>query len=285
MCGIYGYIGKPKDKSKVFRLMKTLAVLTETRGIDGTGFFALTDSELITEKCDIRAKEFIRVSKLMKRAIVDENAEVFVGHNRKASLGAINLRNTHPFVGDRYAMVHNGTFGETAFKLAGKHRVKCKMEGETDSEAMLRVFDKIGFSAKTLKKLDCYSLVILDYTTRQIFFARDNQRPIVIYDLRASLGIRVFASTYDIAEAAFEYLELDFENVFKTKAWHLYTFDIESGEAENLGRYYTPPTSPKPKLVRATNFGRRGYAAPGTEEELTIHNPNRVRRALIVYGD
>ena len=274
MCGIYGYIGYPKNPRKVYELMKMLAVLSEVRGTDATGFFSIDREELTMEKSPVRAKEFVKTSKHMKDVIVNKEAYLFVGHNRWASRGdTSDVDNCHPFLGEKFIMVHNGTADE-AFVLLQENGLQNSMEGATDSEAILRIVDKKGFTNEVLAELDDYSIVALNYETGQLHFARDNYKPMEVYDFRKQLGIRVFVSTRSIAMSAFNYCKIGYEHtkVFSTLPYHRYEVDMISGEFTNMGVYvefeepkvvYVPTKdSLDPNNPSNYHFGRRGYPAP-----------------------
>jgi len=274
MCGIYGYIGTPKDPKKVYKLMRTLAIVSETRGVDGTGFFSLYDDEVIMEKTNSRAKTFVKKSEHMKDTIINKKANLFVGHNRMASVGSTdNINNAHPILGDKLLMVHNGTDRETLEMVAEEGLIK-KKNGETDSEAIMLLMEHKGVK-EILPKIRNYSLVVFDYSNGSLYFARDVLKPMFVYDLRKTLGVRIFASTRAIAESAFKYCNIKFKEKksFATKPYHLYEVDIESGEFTNKGRYKSITVQDIYERKQSKevvpysrhqdfNFGRRGYAAP-----------------------
>jgi len=180
------------------------AVVSEARGIDGTGFFATSDSELITEKSAVKASEFYERSEYYRDSVVNKQCQVFVGHNRNASVGTVNTLNTQPYVGDEWAIVHNGTMTE-AFELATTHRVKSKIEGESDTEAFFRCVEKKGFVKEILAEVECYSMVAMNFANRELLFARDLHRPMCIMDLRKTLGVRVFCSTKQLVQDTIQY--------------------------------------------------------------------------------
>lgn len=275
MCGIYGYVGTPKDPKRVFKLMKTLAVLSEVRGTDGTGFYSLYDDEVIMEKTNTRAKTFVKKSEHMKDAIVNKKSVLFVGHNRQASVGDVsNIENAHPIVGEKILLVHNGTFRK-ALEMIKEEGLIDRTNGETDSEAIMLLLEHKGVK-EMLPKLNNYSMVIFDYISGTLNFARDVLKPMAVYDLRKTLGIRVFASTEAIATSAFKYCKIKYKKGFKTKPYHLYEVNLDDGEFTNTGRYKKITVEDINERARREkersnwykgqqqtfNFGRRGYAAP-----------------------
>lgn len=297
MCGIYGYVGSPKNPVALAKFMKVLAIVSETRGVDGTGFFALHGDELITEKSGIKASEFLKESEYFEDSIVNKKSYLFVGHNRNASMGEVNTLNTQPYVGDEWAIVHNGTMHE-AFDLAKSKRVKSKIKGGSDTEAFFRCVEKLGFTGELLNEVSCYSMVVASYQdgTPKVFFARDFHRPMCVVDLRESLGVRVFCSTFQIVKDTLKYTnKAGVTNVvvgevkkFHTKPLHFYTVDLETLEFDNLGRYEEDPLPEPDEPEEATDeevedavadYGRRGYPAPATALGVVS---NIIKR--VVYG-
>lgn len=238
MCGIYGYKGKVIEKKKklVTKLMKRLAIETEVRGIHSTGYFAVNDEYVYTEKDTCKASEFVKDSFIKKR-IVDDNCSIFIGHNRNASIGKISRVNAHPFSSDNYTMVHNGTVKENDLLLE-KYKVKSKLKGTTDSETILKILDKTKNLKKVLTEISCYSLVIYDHEKDKLFFARDHMRPLYVADFRKMLGIWVFASTKKILQKA---LKTTFKNKiglknrgFKTSSYVTYTINKKNDFIEEF---------------------------------------------------
>jgi hypothetical protein len=194
----------------------------------------------------------------MGDAILKEHAHVFIGHNRQASIGAINNDNAHPFSGDNIALVHNGTSGEV-FDLISDEAYE-KMEGETDSEAMMLHFNEVGpRHIETWQELDSYAVVMYENKTDCVYFARDDKRPMAIFDLRKKYGIRVFASTHEIAENAFRDVGLNPEKIgsFRTRPYALYKGNPTDGEVNKLS-VYGVPTFKRRQTVINPAYGSEG---------------------------
>jgi len=247
MCGIYGFFGRaPKnERRKLAELMLKLAVVTLERGRHSTGYYARSDEHEYYEKNAEPANTFYRNSELFVDAI--KSSFMFVGHNRAASVGAITTENAHPFIGDNFVGVVNGTFSKI-FDIMSDVAFD-KIEGETDSEAIIHEFDRHKtVNIPFLKKLKVYSIVLADRNSDKLYFMRDPQRPLVIADMRSTLGCRVFASTGEILETALAKAGYDPDNIdyFWTKSFCLYEGDIETGEVNKLKRYHKAPKPPKP---------------------------------------
>lgn len=280
MCGIYGYVGFPKDREKVLALVKNLAIESEIRGVHSTGFVGMNSKRCYYSKAPVRAAEFVQYPDIEK-AIVQGHARYFLGHNRWASCGAINTVNSHPFQGERYFLVHNGTT-ITAKHICKERKIEC--EGDTDSEAILRLIDKDGLdnSGELLNRLQNYSIAVLDYRRKRdaLYFMRDAGKPMFIADLRPWLGIRVFVSEPIILERALKALNVDHHTInaiihkgWNTKPGHKYVVHSD-GEFENMGSYIDPELKkkffppPKVQTVPAdANLVRRGSVRKIVEQE------------------
>ena len=267
MCGIYGFAGTPKDTKKVANLMKQLAIETEERGIHSTGYVAQNSKSFYFAKKAVRASTFVEMY-AFEKPIVEGRCHFFVGHNRWASCGEINDINAHPFRGSKYFLVHNGTCSgaPSMAKTAG-----LEVKGTTDSEAVLHLIEKEGGveKADALMNNFCdFSLVLMDYRKGHdmIYFLRDNGKPMVIFDLRRSLGIRVFASTRDIVVRALLTAKIVdpktakrvIEKSWSTKVGYKYQMDA-TGELTNMGQFLTAANT-------LENTTRRPFPAISKEE-------------------
>ncbi|HET7430453.1 MAG TPA: class II glutamine amidotransferase [Nocardioides sp.] len=78
----------------------------------------------------------------------DLESTTFVGHVRKASAGAVALRNTHPFVADGRIFAHNGGFGDLGRLEEELGPDLDRVGGDTDSERLFalvtREIERLG---------------------------------------------------------------------------------------------------------------------------------------------
>lgn len=92
-----------------------------------------------------------------------------VGHNRKATTGAINSENAHPFHEGNIVLVHNGT-------LRGGHKQLANTE--VDSHAVCHSFNEKG-AIETIKTLDAaFAFIWWDIEKSKLFAVRNDERPL-----------------------------------------------------------------------------------------------------------
>jgi len=232
MCGIFGFFGKVKEGkgAEVKCLLDALGVYSQRRGMDGSGYFLLTGRDFVDKK-NALPWAYFRTT-FMEDVSVDNisAARVFIGHVRAGSFGGVNDDACHPFVGNRYAMVHNGTSFEA---LGMANDAGIQLEYGTDSEAIHKLMEMNGADESLFSKLSCYSIVFFDKDTGKIHFVRDHERMMAIFDLRETHGIRVFASEKRIVKKALEYVGIEVKpGSFFTVAHKMYTGDLD-GEVES----------------------------------------------------
>lgn len=93
-----------------------------------------------------------------------------VGHNRHATIGAINDRNAHPFTHGAITLCHNGT-------LIDQDLLPDAKDFEVDSENICHSINKIG-AAETIQKLNgAFTLVWHNAEDKTLNIIRNDERP------------------------------------------------------------------------------------------------------------
>lgn len=111
MCGLIGYSGNvPFDIDK----LRLLFYANETRGKDSSGYY--------NHFLDIEAKERVykelgKTSEKMLPTFNPVTTNLFIGHTRAKTKGAINKENAHPFLYNDVVGAHNGTLDNDDFIL------------------------------------------------------------------------------------------------------------------------------------------------------------------------
>lgn len=217
MCGIIAMVGRVREGewAETHSLMSNLLVASMERGIDATGFAAVTSSldrpfnhKLLTAKAPMPADEFVATNPFWQNLKRMRCCSV-IGHVRAATNGSpSDNRNNHPFIGRTakhggFSLVHNGVLHqpkETADRLSLKLTTDC------DSELAEKLVSATGDFAMGLHKClielkGSMALVLVEHRSGTIWAVRDNGRPLWVCRLRA--GSRtIIASTPGIISKA-----------------------------------------------------------------------------------
>jgi predicted glutamine amidotransferase len=276
MCGIVGLIvkgdtGLTTTHESVFREM---LYADAVRGFDSTGVVGVNRyGDFGFYKEAVQAAIFIpklEASDLWKEMY--SRGKVWIGHNRKKTVGEIDDASAHPFiVDDNFAMVHNGTL--TSYK--GLH------EGaKTDSEALANVLKKAFDQTDWKKALEeqlgdvwgAYALAMFDQQRMKVYLLRNKERP--LWRLEAD-NCHFFASEPMMAQWVLSRngYSLDKVKCIPLKEHELHTYDLVKGmwEMEDL--------SPK-KYVVAKDTTPSSKATHGATGSTTSNKPCPNEQAL-----
>jgi len=225
MCGIvgvlrFGSLGNKNHRESAIFFGVTLLELTEARGKDATGVVSLfDDGSLMGQKMGTNATEFISrfggkehdfdsYTTVIREH--DPGLRVMIGHCRKKSVGdSYDNVNNHPIKTGDIVGVHNGTLTnhDVIFK-----NLKCKRDGDVDSEAIFRLFEYFTGGCQNPFTLDIveevidrlhgsFSILAINANNpNQVVSARD-ARPAEYCFIRP-LGIVLVASEKKFIEAA-----------------------------------------------------------------------------------
>lgn len=163
MCGLFGFVGqKPTTIDKLSLL--TLGTLNDSRGGDSCGLFIDDSIEYGVDKNKF-FELFYRNSELLKSKT---EAQVILGHCRKASVGTIDIQTAQPVViyNDEgqvdFVMIHNGTIVNYK-ELADKYLTDCE-DYLTDSQIMAYIIYYHGFKVFG-EYIGAGAFVCVDYRT------------------------------------------------------------------------------------------------------------------------
>ena len=105
-----------------------------------------------------------------KTTPINRYGSFYVGHNRYATVGAINAVNAHPFRHGQITMVHNGT-------LVNQNLLPESKDFEVDSDNVCYSLNKWGVD-KTIQNLDgAFTLVWHNNETDTLHVIRNDERP------------------------------------------------------------------------------------------------------------
>ena len=111
-----------------------------TRNNDGTGSAYIRGEQLVANKFPMPFDDVMK-AKLPLLDHMPYNGWT-IAHVRQATHGIVAVKNTHPFIKGKFAVVHNGVW--TDYKLAKVCMGSVKLSGETDSEVVAALIDRVG---------------------------------------------------------------------------------------------------------------------------------------------
>lgn len=199
MCGLVGYIGLGKQAN----FAKALLVAAQVRGVDATGYLEIAENGFhLLKKRNLKATSFVSTFALHLKDSV-----TFLGHTRKATCGGNGPKQAHPYIGERYILMHNGWFTKTEWRrIAKTFGVDCP--NGVDSEMFLSYLESTGsveeLRDKFLPALSTtearYMLVIYDKHLKQVHFLKDAEQVFSFATLET--GAIIYGSTPEIVQNA-----------------------------------------------------------------------------------
>ncbi len=180
MCGIIGYTGKNKASTVLFDSLLNL----EYRGYDSAGVAVIDDNKNInTVKTVNRVQSLIQLSENGEKI----QGKTGIGHTRWATHGSPDIKNAHPHLSEKFAVVHNGIIEN--YSLIKKELIKdgFVFKSETDTEVVPFLLEKnykVSFLEsviKTVQKLSgSFALVILCKDEPDTLIAVKKFSPLII---------------------------------------------------------------------------------------------------------
>ncbi len=249
MCGLLGFIGVSKNPEITKKLITSIFVKTQSRGIDASGFYCVSDflhKEVYFYKEPTPSSEFVKKEQYAKLWNYDLSLGLF--HCRAATSGvglpSININN-HPFISRDYqkAVIHNGFINKNELK-----EIKSVYETETDcdSEVILRIMEQDGTFDEIMKNIlawtekSAYAVAYAQSNedSRHLCLFRNHQRPLWLIDLTEDLGQYMFCSTAEIFLNSIDDLP-EFQNLkFKIHEINPYFIVNISCDVENNFGFY-----------------------------------------------
>ena len=215
MCGIFGFTGRSSWKTSV--LLQALCITDEVRGQHSTGLVIQTSTDdFFMSKKALRGKAF--VARGYCAFLFNRKYGNALGHNRFATVGAVNDRNAHPFAvkvgpGKWNFGVHNGIVGDKEV-IAREYGVR---NHDVDSAVALGaigklqlqgygVIDAIEEVTNFISPMADFAFAYLNGFEKAVYLWRSPDRPLTVIDARRlNLG-RWFCSTPEIFKDAWSLL-------------------------------------------------------------------------------
>lgn len=191
MCGIFGALswslnGQEKD------IVKELGIASVLRGHHSTGLISIHEHKrrfsVIHNKMVTTPFTFVRHpnNAVLFEGPNKKSVAALIGHNRFATVGAVERKNAHPFSFGKIIGVHNGTVN---------HKWGNEKHFETDSEALYDTLNREGLKAVVdgigRSTYSAYALAYFDREEQTINLIRNDQRPLCFMNAG---GVVFFAS-------------------------------------------------------------------------------------------
>lgn len=251
------------------------------RGFDSTGIIAVDkDGSFSILKEASQASEFI--PKLKTNQIFKgmwNNGKVWIGHNRKKTVGEIKDETAHPFVVDKtFAMVHNGTL-HTYKHLDDK--------ALTDSQALAGVLKKgldaedhiQGLNEGLGKVWGAYALAFFHQEKNKVYLLRNKERPLSIVETDDAyfFASEPLMALWILARQGYDHTKLKWKSLTEHV---LYSYDLEKNT-------WTEETLDPKKATATTsvanNTTTHGKNAPSTVEGIEVNKSTfkHIKRKLL----
>jgi glucosamine 6-phosphate synthetase-like amidotransferase/phosphosugar isomerase protein len=192
MCGIVGVVSSRSLSLQEKKIVKWMSYFDYVRGVHSTGYMFGNEHSTcgFLKKTgapwELWAAESAKGFWESPGVLKNNDLKFIVGHNRSATVGAVNTANAHPFRCDHITGVHNGTV------LSGL--TKLPKAFETDSQSMYYAMSQGWSLEKITQVLNLsYAMVWFDENEKTLNFARNSQRPLWVAISRGN-GTMIFAS-------------------------------------------------------------------------------------------
>lgn len=197
MCGLVGIAGNLEYHDEQF--MKRLMLFDYPRGMHSTGFAAIRDQDSSFHIAKMASHPIdLFDTKAFDKAMNAFQSKVFIGHNRYATLGAVNSANAHPFAHGDIVGAHNGTLEKNSYadleELVGGYF-------GTDSEAIIAAINMYGVKEVIPMLEGAWALVWYNREDDTLNFIRNSERTLY-YAFNKDCDKIVWASEFAIMRAA-----------------------------------------------------------------------------------
>ena len=172
MCGIVGIVGR---KNCIKEIISGLYAL-EYRGYDSSGLALIKNNKFEF------SKNIGKISNLEKGVKKNKlSGNIVIAHTRWATHGRPSINNSHPFIKQNCALVHNGII-ENYEDLIKYHSINKKnLKSDTDSEVIAEIYNKLlnhfnnpieAIKSLNKKILGSFSFAFLVLGTKSIYVSR-----------------------------------------------------------------------------------------------------------------
>ena len=271
MCGI---VGIASNSNCIPALLSGLQAL-EYRGYDSSGIASSINNRLVHQKSVGKISHL--VDKLNSEEIQGNTA---IAHTRWATHGKPSLVNTHPFVKENCAMVHNGII-ENHEELINIHSLNKKnIQSATDTEVIAEVYNKLLDGINTpiealinmIRKIEgTFAFAFLVKGTNSIYAARKGS-PLVV-----GLSEKCNALSSDVLGLPDKVKEIIFLEENDIVEINSSSFSIYNLKGDKVEREIHPHTS-------KNEFNTKGNFKHFMQKEI-YHQPISIEDTVLNFSD
>ena len=276
MCGLFGVISNTLI-GKDFDVFTTGLYVTALRGMHSTGVLRLAEgtkkgsfrTHLVKEPMD--SPGFISLVKEKHDNFFgrdhkeEDKVRALLGHCRHATIGAVNKKNSHPFVTKDIIGMHNGTLTYIPKEYGSQY--------ETDSEAFFHMLQDLGTEEAIKKAHGAYAFVWFNKRDKTIHIIRNSQRTLFYmahgndFFYSSELGMLTFALDRNGRKGLIEHIKPVPINT---------EFTIPVGKDKEVQSFTTTPINPF--LGSTTNTGRTS----GTVSHVRSNQSNQTSNVVSI---
>lgn len=216
--------------------------------VDGFDFVK-SKTYLETIRCHREERYYASVA---KPTVVSTSPRFIFGHNRYATVGAVNGKNAHPFQHGNITLAHNGTLIDQS--LLPDHTMF-----EVDSENVCHSVNKIG-AAETIQKLDgAFTLIWHDKSDNTVHVIRNEERPFHFWETPSGDWFGCSEEKMGDWLLSRGNSPISIKRHFEAEVGTEYVFDVDGGfKLVNEIKHTLPVFT---RVVTTRSSGYRGYSA------------------------
>lgn len=224
MCGIYGMAKSPqplnnKQLKKCRSILRSLAISSESRGTHSSGLAVVGDKQVI-HKSLLPSSKFVSTNEWSESMKMMPGNNIYLGHTRLATEGAITRENAHPFKVGNTIGAHNGC-------LYNMDELKVLLEKscQVDSQLIFKSIEDSPNIQEAVEYLDGdFALSFVKDNMYVLNLCREENRPLYACYI-SSLKTLFYASEESFLEKALISQNLKAE-IWSLATNRLYSFDI-----------------------------------------------------------
>lgn len=232
MCAVFGFLGTLNDEQwpVAHRLLTMLAIASERRGTDASGYAALTTrGQLLWEKQPGPARELftgLGFGRLQRRRVL-----MVIGHTRFATSGSPAINdNNHPHLAAGWALVTNGHLPAHEEKAVA---LRLPLTTQCDSELLVQALRRYGEHAGPDVCLSLggrQSVLAINTRARRLTAWTNGEMPLVAFRVKGWPALW-WASTEEIAREALAAVGLR-ARFASAETGMVYRMEVSDGQVE-----------------------------------------------------